>query len=281
MKQLELRDYPRTEIAEVLSVNLNDRRHFKRNVENKLSKWGYDYEYTTQAVKITSKPETPSERLAELVYRCIGMDVQVSALHFAYFIAAFTDIEGFATMPWAVKATEYYKRYETSVDERTMRGWCHQLIQKGIISPDGEKVAWMTTLDSTGKHREKVMEGYECDAIEYFKRRSEIFAEEYKWNLEKGIPPEEVRTQEQKQAWAKKHAWQDTYKTLWEEYGCCYYYCKCFTLGAFGDGASHDELLEICELSHELADEAVAYNIERHKPRTPKEEFDLWFNTSR
>jgi len=34
------------------------------------------------------------------------------------------------------------------------------------------------------------------------------------------------------------------------------------------------------ELCHELADEIVAYNIERHKPRTPKEEFELWFNTS-
>ena len=64
------------------------------------------------------------------------------------------------------------------------------------------------------------------------------------------------------------------------QYGCCYYYCKCFTLGAFGDGVSNDELMEICELSHELADEIVAYNIERHKPRTPKEEFELWFNTS-
>ncbi len=74
MNQLELRSYPRAEIAEVLSVNIKDSGHFKRNVENKLSKWGYGFHYETAAVEILSKPETPEERLAEILYRSFGFD---------------------------------------------------------------------------------------------------------------------------------------------------------------------------------------------------------------
>ena len=68
MNQLELRSYPRAEIAEVLSVNINDSGHFKRNVESKLSKWGYGFRYETAAVEILSKPETPEERLYDTMF---------------------------------------------------------------------------------------------------------------------------------------------------------------------------------------------------------------------
>ncbi len=74
MEQLELRSYPRAEIAKVLSVNIRDSRHFKRNIENTLSKWGYGFRYETAAVEILSKPETPEERLAEILYRGFGFD---------------------------------------------------------------------------------------------------------------------------------------------------------------------------------------------------------------
>ena len=62
MQQLECKTYSRAEIAELLSVNPKDSKHFKRNVETKLQNWGYGYEYNTQSILITSKPETPEAK---------------------------------------------------------------------------------------------------------------------------------------------------------------------------------------------------------------------------
>ena len=41
MQQLEKQFYSREEIAELLAVKITD--HFKRDVINKLDKWGYQY----------------------------------------------------------------------------------------------------------------------------------------------------------------------------------------------------------------------------------------------
>ena len=115
MQQLELREYTRAEIAEVLSVNLKDSNHFAERVKDKLDKWGYGYDYSRRAVTIISKPETSAARLKEIVIRSFGMDIQVDAVQFACFLAAFTDIEGFETMPWEERAIVYYKRYGVTI----------------------------------------------------------------------------------------------------------------------------------------------------------------------
>lgn len=41
MQQLECRFYPRQEIAEALSVNPKDSKHFAERVKTTLDKWGY------------------------------------------------------------------------------------------------------------------------------------------------------------------------------------------------------------------------------------------------
>ena len=79
MVQLELRFYPRAEISEILHVRL-DSKNFGRDVESKLSNAGYRCEYKAKrGVYILSKPQTPEERLAEMVYRGLGIDIQTSA----------------------------------------------------------------------------------------------------------------------------------------------------------------------------------------------------------
>ena len=272
MQQLELREYTRAEIAEVLSLNLKDSKHFKRNGENTLSKWGYTYKWEEREnPTILSKPETPAARLAEIVIRSFGMDIQVNAVQFACFLAAFTDIEGFATMPWAERAIAYYKQYGECVDDRTMRNWCRQLIERNIIAEYGEKVAWKTTIVNFKKVRERLVPGEPNEIWDYYERRREIYAEEYKNALIsaafRGEPP----------AVAKKEAWSETYKRLWKEYECCYYYCKCFTLSAFSE-ASQQDLWEVYELSQEIADETCACVEESRKPHTKEEEFKrMWF----
>ena len=241
MKQLELRTYPRAEIAEVLSVNLNDSSHFKRNVENKLSKWGYGFCYSTAAVEITSKPESPEERLSEILYRGYGIDIQIHPVQFACFIAAFTDIEGFNSSPWAKRETDYYNYYGFSVDQRTMRNWCSQLISRGVIARVGYSTAWRTYFEGGRKIREPIEDIDKVEMQNYFERRSEIFKTLYKSNLEEG------KTQRE----AAAEAWADTYKSLWAEFECCYYYCKNFVLSRFTDGDV--DVQEIYELVQELA----------------------------
>lgn len=63
---------------------------------------------------------------------------------------------------------------------------------------------------------------------------------------------------------AKGKAWKETYKRLWAEFGCCYYYCKCFALSAFSEDYETD-LCEVYELAQELADEASERTEARQK----------------
>ena len=268
MKQLELRSYPRAEIAEILSVNLSDSKHFKRNVENKLSRWGYSFDYTTQAVTILRKPETAKERLAEIVYRCFGMDIQVDALQFACFIAAFTDIEGFDQMPWEERSARYLKQYGVWVDARTLRNWCRRLIGLKIIDRSGKRISWKTTIEKGRKTRRPTEEVDQEEIRAYFQRRATIYDVLYQEALSKGDLPRV----------AKENAWADTYKALWAEFHCCYYYCKCFTLNALSEDYQQ-ELWEVYELSQELAVGALGIVEASRKPPTTKEEFDReWFS---
>lgn len=241
MKQLELRTYPRAEIAEVLSVNLKDSSHFKRNVENKLSKWGYGYRYTTPEVEIVSKPEAPTERLSEILYRGYGIDVQIQAIQFACFIAAFTDIEGFSSSPWEQREIEFYKYYGYSVSERTMRNWCSQLITRGVISKYGGTTKWRTFYIDDIKFREPIEDIDEVEMESYFERRKEIFNEKYTSQIESGKQQKEARAA----------AWKDTYKDLWLEFHCCFYYCKGFELSSFS--YNDVDVWEIYELAREIA----------------------------
>ena len=69
MTQLEARFYPRSEIAEITGRDPADSKHFKRNIENTLSKWGYGFDYMREGVTITHIPSTPEERLKEILVR--------------------------------------------------------------------------------------------------------------------------------------------------------------------------------------------------------------------
>lgn len=262
MKQLELRSYPRAEIAEVLSVNINDSKHFKRNVENKLSKWGYGYDYDTPAVEILSKPETPEERLSELLIREYGIDVQTNPILFAYYITAFWDIEGFNCMPWAERANAYYKQYSIWVDDRTMRNWNSRLISRGVIVKSIQGIAWKTVILSGKKYRTKVEEEDKEDMQHFFNRRWELVKENLTKYVKQGLP----------QKAAKNEAWSAAYKILWQDYSCCYYYCKDFMLTAFTDD-DEETLYAIYELVEEIIADPLRPKITNYtKPivRSPK-----------
>lgn len=242
MEQLELRFYSREEIAPLLSVNIKDSDHFAGNVKSRLEKWGYGFRYVIrQGVEILSKPETPEERLAEILYRGYGISIQINAEQFACFIAAFTDIDGFDSMPWEERATAYYEYYGICVNEKTLRNWCSQLIEHGVIARAGASTKWRTYFDGNRKIREPIEEIDEAEMQSYFERRGEIFKDHYISEMERGLPPRVAR----------KTAWKDTYSDLWAEFNCCFYYCKNFTLTAFS--YNDVDVREIYELCRELA----------------------------
>lgn len=78
--------------------------------------------------------------------------------------------------------------------------------------------------------------------LRYFDRMWKLSAENTKILLQSGLSPKE----------AEAAAWSATYKQLWEEFSCCYYSCKYFSLSAFCD-IDAETLQELYELSRELA----------------------------
>ena len=199
MNQLELRFYTRPEIAEVLSVNINDSKHFAEKVKTRLKNAGYGFHYIDkQGVEILSKPETPREKLAEILYRGLGIDIQINAEQFACFIAAFTDIEGFADEPWDTRLKLYNEYYGYSFsDHRTLRSWCSQLIDRGVIVKESGSTKWRTYYDGGKKIQEPIEEIDEVEMESYFQRRGVIFKDHYIAMLERGLPPKAAR----KAAW--------------------------------------------------------------------------------
>ena len=229
-----MRFYSRKELAEILSVNINDSKHFADNVKAKLKKWGYGFEYVrAKGAVITSIPTTVEERLAEIMIRQYDLDVQISPYAFSCFVTAFSDIEGFDSMPWGERAKAYYFYSGIMVDERTLRNWCSRLMRQGAVSKADEVTYWKTEFIHGIKVRSQVQRE---ETLAYYARRSEIVQEEMEQNLSLGMSKKE----------AAKDAWAQAYGILWNELHCCYYSCRTFMFSAF----SHDEqLLEVYELT--------------------------------
>ena len=243
MQQLEQRAYTRQEIADALSVNIKDSNHFKRNVENTLSKWGYGYEYSRAAVTITQVPSTPEERLKEILIRKLDMSSQINPYAFACFLTAFNDVQLFESMPWSERMDILSGYYGVDVSERTLQNWYDKLLQLKIAHKSDERVFWRTYYCYEVKCRSIVTEDSWDDMLKYFSRKTELLQEERNRLLANG---ETAQT-------ATKKAWNYAYNQLWTEFGCCYYSCKVIELGAFGE-LEQDILQEIYELTRELAE---------------------------
>jgi hypothetical protein len=140
-------------------------------------------------------------------------------------------------MPWAERAAAYYNFYGIFVNERTLRNWCSQLIDRGVIAKVGGSTKWRTYFEGNRKIREPIEEIDEVEMESYFERRGELFKDHYISHLERGEKPKEAR----------KSAWKETYVDLWAEFDCCFYYCKGFTLTAFSfNGVDVREIYELC-----------------------------------
>lgn len=263
MQQLECRFYPRAEIAEVLSVNPKDSKHFKRNITDKLEKWGYDYTYTTAGVEITGIPKFPEEKLREILIRELDLDVQVDPHYFAYFICAFTDISYFDSMPWEERAVLMQLEYDVEVTDRTLRNWCSKLIDKNLIQKCGRDTFWKTERFGSEKKRTLVSADDETMA-KYFQKKKEYYEAAR-------IAAEKAGKQGRE---AAAEAWDTTYKSLWSEFGCCYYRCR----GLLFNALEQDYIYEIYELAREITTVPEPLPSVKKTINTKEEFYETWYN---
>ena len=165
-----------------------------------------------------------------------GLDVQIDCYAFAAFVMAFNDIDGFDSMPWEERAKILREKYDISVSDRTLRSWCSRLISSNIISKERIYTFWKTEIIDGVKCRTQVDREA---AAEYYDRRSELVRKYSIDNLLAGMSKTE--------AW--KNAWTAAYCSLWDEFHCCYYYCKSFLFSSFSD---KDMMFDVYELAREI-----------------------------
>lgn len=236
MKQLELCSYSRAEIAKILDVNIDDTNHFKRNVEAKLQKWGYSYEYSRKSVTLTKAPSTADERLAEILIREYDIDVRIDTYAFATFFYSLVVFPEFTSMPWEERAKWLADEFRVEVSDRTLRSWCSRLISSSTVCKDDSiKTRWITTYYNGEKDRQLVDgdELLEEFADNYYATKLELL-KQYK-DLD------------------NKEKWDTVRRTLWDKYKYCVYYCKGISLAAF-DSTSVGTLQELIELVNEIAE---------------------------
>lgn len=221
MQQLEKQFYSREEIAELLTIKMTD--HFKRDVINKLDKWGYQYKYSRKGVEITEAPATAQEKLKEIMIRQFDLDIQVDINAFACFVKLLIDYEDFMNMPWEQRVKEIKEIYNVSVDKRTLERWGNKLISKNLIAKGFDKVYWSTTYINGKKERIRVDGDPEAEAemAKYMARKKELAALSRDFN--------------------------ENFTILWKEFGCSYYSCSSLVLNAIGEDTQ-----EICELVDEI-----------------------------
>ena len=213
MQQIEVRNYSRTEMAELLKVEITD-THFSRKVQSVLTKWGYSFVYSRKAIQITAAPSTAQERLNELLIREFNLDIQIDIGKFATFVYLLMD-EEFSSMPFGERANVMKQDYNIEVSEIALKRWYKKLVDYNVVETNRlRKTYWVSMYVDGQKTRMKVDEDDE-GKIKYENRRRKL-AEK---NMKDGMN--------------KADAYSSANLTCWKEFKCCYYSCNTIILNAF------------------------------------------------
>ena len=114
MKQLEIKTYSRSEIAEITSISISDTKNFKRNIENKLSNWGYKFNYTRKEIEIIDIPRSAEERFREIMIRDFNVRADTNFYLLAVFIYLLMKDDYFCLMPWVERERYLFDKYRIS-----------------------------------------------------------------------------------------------------------------------------------------------------------------------
>lgn len=230
-ESLEKRFYPRDELAKIAGLDVHD-HNFAGTMKKRLERWGYTAEHKRRrGFVITKVPETPEERLKEILVRFIGLDSQIKPIEFAYFITAFHIIDRFESMPWEKRETLYYEYFGIPVSHRTFQNWCKRLCEKGtmwISRRNSQSASLWHTYKKDGLKIQEPADPEGSAYKEYCARRSELLKDCENLGM------------------SSREKWETTIRLLFNEYGV-YYKCKCIDLPAFGP-----EVQEITDLTFEI-----------------------------
>ena len=239
MIQLQKKVYTKAEMAEILGINLKD-KNYKRNVENTLNKWGYGYEFPpySKTITIISIPEGES-KLAELLIRDYGIDIQINAVEFACFLHAFNNIDNFISMPWGERSKAMRDFYGVEVCDKTLRNWANKLFTAGTLMKCSEKTYWKSAKISESETMREPVE--KSEFVDFYKfRREQQSAEMAKMFMEGRTDYDNIK----KESWTAAH-----FAAMNKFGGWCYFSCKTILLSAFDD----KDLAEIFELVEDIA----------------------------
>lgn len=228
-ERLEMRFYPREELAEIAGLDAHD-HNFSATMKRTLTLWGYEYEFKPrQGFTITKIPTTPEERLIEILRRDVGIDTQVDPLQFSCFMSACVIVPDFLAMPWRTREIMLREYFDVVITDRTMMNWRNKLEASNYIYPyHSVRTLWHTVIRDGRKVQEKAdpeSEEYKT----YSALRSGILA----GYEAMGIPSRSV--------------WGDMVHQLYQEHGV-YYYCKSIEFNGF----KLKELDVIRELTEEI-----------------------------
>ena len=233
--QLELRPYSRQEMADVLGVDINDSKHFKRNVINTLTKWGYDFEYSRKEIRIKRKPTSAPEKLSEIMIRLYDLDVQLDTYAFSCFFYLLIVSPEFAAMPWEERSHVIMREFGIEVSDRTLKSWGKKLTDAGTFVKDTTtRLRWVTGYYNGEKYR-MLVDGdkhLEEQVSKYTKELSELLKKNDMDNAER---------------------WSNALAKLWNKYHFCVYYAKGFTLSAWDKYSNSDMIDYILGLVSEIA----------------------------
>ena len=79
------------------------------------------------------KPETAKERLAEIMIRLFGLDIQIDTLDFACYMDFMLNEPHAQTMPWKLRHEKIMEQYGMDIAEITLRRWTNRLIEHGVV----------------------------------------------------------------------------------------------------------------------------------------------------
>ena len=227
MKQLEVRFYSLDELAEAIDRKRDS--HFAGNAKADLTKWGYEWEWKNgRGVVITKAPQTAKERLAEIMNRKFGLDIQVDVYAFACFMWMLLTVDGFDAMPWTVRAEEIEYWFGVEVTEKTLRSWASRLLATDNLHKSEDRILWRTERHNGNISRDPVVPD-DADYISYKSRQAELIAEYKALGL------------------TKSKAWGEAFKQLWREFKCCYYGCSKLMLNGL-----QEDIDEIAELATQI-----------------------------
>lgn len=232
IEKLELRSYSRDEIARLTEVSLKD-KNFAAKVKNRLTNWGYEYNYSSRTVEITKIPTTAEERLKELLIRKLNFSVQTDFKAFTIMLHLFRTDRNFMSMPWKTRETVLYEQYGITIADSTMSNWTRRLLNDDVLlkSFSANHNLWRTHIENGIKYQEKISETDDkmAEYKKYNAMRSQLLAEAQEANN-------------------TTTCWGGVINKLWNKFHCCYYTVKPIEPVAWYD----DDYKEIFSLSEDI-----------------------------